>query len=63
MKTQTDLRWYDMNDEVYVWSYAFACDSLTEWVVGFADSGVDPAATGLQVTSDGKPKILDVLDW
>ncbi|KAH9603507.1 hypothetical protein KSS87_010023 [Heliosperma pusillum] len=29
---------------------------------GSIDSGVDPAAAGLQVTSDGKPKVLDVLD-
>lgn len=32
-------------------------------VLCFTDSGVDPAASGLQVTSDGKPKILDVIDW
>ncbi|KAK3008490.1 hypothetical protein RJ639_015101 [Escallonia herrerae] len=31
-------------------------------VIAIFDSGVDPAAAGLQVTSDGKPKVLDVLD-
>ncbi|KAF9597398.1 hypothetical protein IFM89_017744 [Coptis chinensis] len=31
-------------------------------IIAVFDSGVDPAADGLKLTSDGKPKILDVLD-
>jgi hypothetical protein len=31
--------------------------------IAIFDSGIDPAAAGLQITSDGKSKIVDVLDW
>ncbi len=38
-----------------------ACDGKGI-IVGILDTGVDPAAEGLSVTSDGRPKVIDVVD-
>lgn len=50
-------------EDLFVWLSLINSRKLFITVVRFSDSGVDPAAAGLQVTTDGKPKVIDVLDW
>lgn len=60
-------RLFGSEDVVLIYLCNFASkiliDELTNDILSFLDSGFDPSAAGLHVTSDGKPKVLDVIDW